>query len=300
MRIFKGFTFLVGLICLIVGVAGLAWVINSRDVLGSGGASALGNIDLFKTVPASSVKNLDVHSDVGTIVFKRIDGDEIRAHFTGTVTDQDKNNWKLTASTSSDGTWTVEATNGSHFHIGLDFEQLLSLVRNGFTKQLVLEISLPNQVYDQIKVRTNTGKLELGDLQANVLEARADTGAIELDSFQGKELRLEADTGSIEFRNVQASGNVYAQTDTGRIHGSLKKLASPVTINTDTGSAALELPADSQASIELKTDVGRIGIDAPSISYEQKEKRHVQGKLGAGTYKVQIETDTGSTSLIAK
>lgn len=300
MRILKGFTFLIGLVCLIVGVIGLVWVIDTRDVRGSYGASPSGNIDMTKSAPAGSIKKLDVRTDVGAIVFTPTDTDEIKAHLTGTVTDQNKNDWKLTADTSSDGTWKVEATNGKHFNIGLDFEQLLSLMRNGFSKQLVLEISLPKKAYEQITARTNTGKIDLGDVQANVLDARADTGAIDLESFQGKELRLEADTGSIEFKNVQASGKVYAQSDTGRIQGSLKELASPVTMQTDTGSVTLELPTSSQAMIEMKTDLGHIGIDAPTVSYEQKEKHYVQAKMGAGTYKVHIETDTGATSLIAR
>lgn len=298
MRIVKGFTFFIGLVCMIVGVVGLVWVFDTRDV--RGGTSASGNIEMTKTAQAASIKKLDVQTDIGAIVFTAADSDEVKAHLTGTVTERDKDNWKLTAETSSDGTWKVEATSGSHFNFGFDFEQLLNMARNGFSHQLVLEVSLPKKELEQISVRTNAGKIDLGDIQTSALYARADTGAIVLNSFKGKELRLETDTGSIEFKNVQATGSVTAHSDTGRVHGSLKELASPVTMDANTGAVTLELPASSQASLEVKTDVGRVSVEAPTVSYDQKERHYVQAKMGAGTYKVHLETDTGSTSLIAR
>jgi hypothetical protein len=301
MRFIKGGVFLIGLACFIVGAAGVMWVVGTRDVKGS---SAPGTFDQTKTVPAAGIKSLNVTADVGSIVFTQGAGGEIKAHFTGSVPESQKDDWTLTAETGADGAWNVKASSGNHnrFPFGLDFSRLVTAIASGtFPQQMRLEITLPQQAYENITVRTDTGRIQLGDVQADTLDARTATGAIELSSFKGKTLKLHTDTGAVDFKNVSASGNVTADTHTGRVKGSLAELASPVSMQANTGAVALDLPAGSPARFDLSADIGEISLNSSgTISYEQKDKRHIIALSGAGTHLVRLQTDTGRITVNAK
>jgi DUF4097 and DUF4098 domain-containing protein YvlB len=298
---FKGGVFLVGLACFIVGAAGVIWVVSNRDAKGD---SAPGTLDLTKTAPAAGIKSLNVSVDAGSIVFTPSTGSEMKAHFTGSVPESQKDGWTLTAETSANGTWNVEASSGnrSRSRIGLDFRQLLTDIASGtFPRQLRLEISLPQQTYENIAVHTGAGRIQLGDVQADTLDVRAAAGSIELDAFKGNTLKLHTDTGSVDFKNVSASGSVTADTRTGRVKGSLAELSSPVSMQANTGAVELDLPAASPARFDLSANVGGISLSSSgSLAYEQKEKRRIIAKSGTGTYLVRLQTGTGRISVNAK
>ncbi|KIL40674.1 hypothetical protein SD70_12250 [Gordoniibacillus kamchatkensis] len=296
MRFIKGLVFLVGLVCFIVGAVGVMWVINTQEVRGS---AAPGAIDITRTVPAAGIKSLNVSTDIGAIVFKPGSGSEITARLTGQVPESRKDEWTLTADTGANGTWNVRAANSNRLHFGFEFGELVTaIVSGGFKTPLQLEISLPPQAFDTITVHTDTGRIQLGDMQAGTLDASASTGAIDLESFKGKDLRLHTNTGAISFKNVSATGQVAASTDTGRVAGSLAELASPVTMETNTGAVSLDLPADASAQLDLATDVGKIDVAGSSgLSYQSKDRRHIIAKSGTAAYSVKLKTDTGHVSV---
>jgi DUF4097 and DUF4098 domain-containing protein YvlB len=49
-----------------------------------------------------------------------------------------------------------------------------------------------------MNIQTDTGTINLSDIQADHLTVHTDTGSIHVGHFQGKDIHLETDTGPIE------------------------------------------------------------------------------------------------------
>ncbi|MFC0211085.1 DUF4097 domain-containing protein [Paenibacillus chartarius] len=300
MRIVKGFVFAVGLLCVIVGTVGVVWVVDASGMRNENSSSA--EFDFTKSVDASGIRALQIDTDISEVVFTPSQTNEITAHFTGKSPEKSKSRWQLDAETNN-GTWVVKAQHeGSDFNFGLDIRQLRDIIATGiFTSNHKLEISLPPKAYDKIAVETDTGRIQLGELTADVLDVDSSTGSIAVDSFTGKKITLQTDTGAIRFNKTVATDQVQAESSTGRIEGDLKQLASPVSLQTDTGAVYLDVPGTSDALFNLSNDTGSIDLNASrDVSYETEEEHHVVAKLGTGAYRVKIESSTGAITVNAR
>lgn len=294
MRFIKGFVFVIGLACFLAGAAGVVWVLQTQNVKGA----APDTIDMTKTVPAAGIKSLNVNADIGAVVVKPGSGSDIKARMTGRATEMQKDEWTLTAENGANGTWNVTAANGKPFHFGIDIGQLITSIASGRFPGMQLEITLPPQAYEKIVVHADNGRVRLDDIQADTIDASADNGAVELNAFKGKVLKLHTNNGAIVFKHVIASSSIVAETDNGRVEGSLDELASPVTMKADNGTVWLELPAGSPAQLDLSNDNGDVRLNASGdISYQTKEKHRINAKIGAATQRVKLSTDNGNVTV---
>jgi DUF4097 and DUF4098 domain-containing protein YvlB len=234
-----------------------------------------------------------VDTDVAGVTFlPGGNSDEIKVHMLGTISKAREKDLALSA-VSSNQTWTVNARNQRRFNIGSDVADIKSWFFVEGEKKLRVEVTLPDKVYEEIRVKSNIGSIQLAEIQADRLIAQADTGKIALDSFQGKSLDLQTDTGSITVNKAQ--GNVRLKTDTGSIDASLQQISDTVDAQTDTGSVRLTFAsAPTSASFSLSSDIGRVSFSVPGAVVDTKEKHNVKATIGAGAAKVRVQTDTGS------
>jgi hypothetical protein len=288
MKLSMKLIFATGVACIVIGVAGVAVVLKGTDI-----NAGLTTIDIEKKVAVADIKRLSVDTDVAGVAFlPGGNSDEIKVHMLGTLSKAREKDLDLSA-VSSNQTWTVNARTQKSFNFGFNVADIKSWFLVESEKKLRLEVTLPDKVYEEIRIKSSIGSIQLTEIQADRLTAQADTGKIALDSFNGKSLDLGTDTGAITVK--QAQGNVRLKTDTGSIDATLQQLADTVDVQSNTGSVRLTFAsAPTSATFSLSSDIGRVSLSVPGAVVDAKEKHNVKATIGAGAAKVRVQTDTGS------
>jgi len=133
--------------------------------------------------------------------------------------------------------------------------------------------------YGRIEAGTTNGSITVKDA-AGELEAGTTNGNIHVDRFEG---RVEAETtnGSIKLQEVTFKDGISAETTNGSI---TLAVASPETLNAD---------------LSARTTNGSVTVDFPITLQNLKgSKKHIEGKIGQGGPRIELETTNGSIKLI--
>jgi len=161
-------------------------------------------------------------------------------------------------------------------------------------RQLDLEIALPDKVYQDLRLRSNTGDFEsLIPLQADQLELTTDTGDMRLKGYTGNHLNASSETGDMDFSQVK--GAVSIRTATGDISDlELLELTQDVSIETSTGDVTVKLRnAPKAVVLEMESDTGEVRTELNNLTFEKKEDREIRGALGTGGATIKLQSATG-------
>ncbi|MCM3389674.1 DUF4097 family beta strand repeat-containing protein [Ureibacillus chungkukjangi] len=188
-------------------------------------------------------------------------------------------------------------------------------------KTIDVSIQLPQKLYDQMKVESDNGKIEIESQQAKHMKFKTDHGKIHLKSLLASTLKAKTDNGRIvldhsNFTNViattdngricvdhsrsekfelstdngrielnEVSGEIWATTDNGRIEGYIPQVTKPLQWKTDNGSIVLKTDEVlNNVTLSVKSDFGRISV------YGEKGKKF---QFGDGTIPIRFKTDNG-------
>src|SRR6185295_18542377 len=100
--------------------------------------------------------------------------------------------------------------------------------------------------------------------------------------------------GSIRF-STSSSGE--AETVNGSITASLGRTESPMSFSTVNGRIRLSLPRDASAELQASTMNGRITSDFPLHGGGRQNQNHMQGTIGAGGARLELETLNGDIEI---
>lgn len=290
MKLPMKFILLTGVVCFTIGIVGLVNILKDTNF-----DEGLAMIDIEKKIAAADISKLSIQSDIAAIQFIPGTGDEIKVHMTGAVTKKQETEAKLEVNQIGN-TWNVDAsTFGKKINSGISLDEIKRWFAQG-DKKLRVEVTLPAKALEEIRVKTNIGSIDLGEVQADSLDVQADTGRITLNSFQGRKVSLETDTGSISV--LSAQGDVRLKTDTGSITATLDEVKNSVDAQSDTGRIELILAKKlSSAAFDLSTDLGRVELDVPEAQIVEKSRNMIKAKIGTGETKIKAKTDTGSVTV---
>ncbi|MBP1992667.1 DUF4097 family beta strand repeat-containing protein [Paenibacillus eucommiae] len=294
---------LTGIICVIVGVIGVAVLMQGTSL-----TSGLTSIDIKKDVAAQDVNNLIIEADIGGVVFLPAENSDISVHLLGMVSKKRAEECDLTTQITSNQTLQVQACKQKNnwFNIGVNIADIRSWLFTDSEQKLRVEVYLPKKAFEQVTVKTDTGSIQLGDLQANKLNAKTDTGSVSINSFQGNNIDLQTDVGRIEIKDAQ--GEIRLKTNTGKIIAALQNNWSSLDARTDTGKIEIETSKGSSAGeqkatrVYLKTDTGSIHAVLPQVG------NGVEAQSDVGSVTLQfltppndanfyLTTDVGSVNL---
>jgi DUF4097 and DUF4098 domain-containing protein YvlB len=100
--------------------------------------------------------------------------------------------------------------------------------------------------------------------------------------------------GSIRF---STSGSGEAETVNGSITASLGRIESPMTFSTVNGRIRLSLPRNASAELRADTMNGQISSDVPLQGDGRQNQNHMQGRIGAGGARLELETLNGDIEI---
>ncbi|MNI01476.1 hypothetical protein D3C73_543200 [compost metagenome] len=279
-----------GALCFTIGVVGLLNILQETDF-----EDGLSTVNIEKKIPATDTTKLSIRTDIAAVTFVKGNTDEIKVHMTGSVTAAQQQVARINTDKVG-STWKIEAISERRaFVTGLQLEDVKSwFVSN--EKQLKVEVTLPPKILEEIKLESDTGSLNLGDIDAVILNASSDTGRITVGQFQGKQLNLESDTGRILVNKAQ--GSLQLSSSTGAIEVTQLDPQSSVNAETDVGSIRLDFTsAPLSTSFDLFTDVGHTSLNVPNVQIEKKERALIKATTGSGSAKIKARTSTGSIEI---
>lgn len=194
-------------------------------------------------------------------------------------------------------------------------------INMNFSSDVHVIIQLPQQLYEQILVKNDNGKIQIAEQQAKAIGLETDNGKIILKSLLASKMKAETDNGRIEIekshftqavfstdngrivsKNSKADkfefstdngrielndvvGEIHATTDNGRIEGYIPVITKPIVFKSDNGSITLTTDEKIEnAALSVKSDFGRISV------YGEKGKSFV---FGEGNIPIRLKTDAG-------
>ena len=266
-------------ILIVVGIAGAWWLSDSVG----------GTITIEERVNIENIESVSIRTSVQSVRIHHAANSEARIISSGIPT-----NATLTAEVVN-GVLTVETRWPRQF--GINF--------GSFTERPTLDVYLPTTMYEQITIRTSTGRIEISDFTVNDLQIEATTGAVEVSDIigdvnirtstgritasgiTGDDLYFRATTGNVELTDMR--GDVNVQTSTGRI------TASGVTgddfyFRVTTGNVEL---SHVTGHIDGQTSTGRITINNTTIA----QNMNLQATTGNVAINLEREPENARFSL---
>lgn len=160
------------------------------------------------------------------------------------------------------------------------------------SNQVELNLSLPKQLYAEVEIETNVGRIEIDELEALQLNVKTGVGKVLVDRFMGDKASIRSDVGLIQVEKSMAAFDL--RTHTGKIEMILDSIEQDIFIQSDTGKVdVVSQKAPEALTLRLKSDVGGISTDVPDLTIEEKSEHEVSGKIGSGGPIVDIRTDVG-------
>lgn len=165
-----------------------------------------------------------------------------------------------------------------------------------------------------LSLDTGSGNIEVTGAQGDI---SLDTGSgdVTVSGVKGKELSIDTGSGDVEGTDLDAtdlsidtgSGSIRIaatttrrlslDTGSGDVRADLVTTPDDTDVDTGSGDVTLRLPTDASATVSLDTGSGEFTVELP-LTVTRKEESNLQGKLGSGKGRIEIETGSGNISLL--
>ncbi|CAM4319635.1 DUF4097 and DUF4098 domain-containing protein YvlB [Paenibacillus endophyticus] len=269
----------VAIIMLGIGIICAFFVFNENDLIKFKGDTYTDEI----TVDASDIRSIHTETDTFDITFVHSDSQDVKMKLEGNVSKKLKDKIIFKADKKGDALYIVGDTkNGFNFGISI--------------VNLKMTIELPDKIWDTFDVESDTGKIDIDQIQGNKLLLSADTGNLNISNYSFKQIEFDTDTGNATF--TDGEGPIKGETDTGNIRLEAAQLQSDVSFNTDTGNITVNVDKQPESAlIKIRKDTGRSQIDWSGFEIDKESGNTVERSIGSGDVKISIESDTGNIKL---
>ena len=169
----------------------------------------------------------------------------------------------------------------------------------GYVQSPKITVYITNDTFDSIKIKTDTGDTEFGDISAENIDLSSDTGDIRLLRVDGDGLKADTDTGDLDFNEISV-GSLDIKTDTGDVRLAKTVATGDYNIKTDTGDISFD--GCDAANLYIKSDTGDVSgtllKDKEFVTKSDTGDEKVPSTAGDG--KCEITTQTGDINISIK
>ncbi|WP_274365467.1 DUF4097 family beta strand repeat-containing protein [Paenibacillus thermotolerans] len=133
-----------------------------------------------------------------------------------------------------------------------------------------------------------------GDISAQVSEGDVEATTIngDIEAIATGRVDAKSTNGSLKVRGVQ--GSLRASTTNGDIEISPSAIGGDWHVDTSWGDITIEFPSEGDYTLSGKTVIGEVEVQGADslLSGFTVKSRSVEGKVGDGTYKVEVQTQS--------
>lgn len=151
-------------------------------------------------------------------------------------------------------------------------------------------------VTGNVNLDTGSGNVTVGGVQGDDLRIDTGSGNVTLDRADVRTLNIDTGSGGADATAVKAQ-DLSISTGSGDVTLVLLAGGGSITIDTGSGEVVATLPADYGADVLLDTGSGEIDLGSIPVTVRRIEENHVEGRIGDGRGRLQIETGSGGVRL---
>ncbi|KEK24445.1 DUF4097 family beta strand repeat-containing protein [Bacillus gaemokensis] len=187
----------------------------------------------------------------------------------------------------------------------------------GTTAGVKLQVKVPKQLYENVKVITSSGDFvakeieaktvnintssgDISLLQFNInekLTAKTSSGAIETNKSKVKVANLETSSGKIRVDGLHARESAFT-TSSGDIEYNTRSLQGEIECHTSSGDVKMKIDTLPESlKVEFDGGSGKADLDIAGLLYEEKSKNKLIGVKGTGENKMKVKTSSGDFKL---
>jgi len=274
MRNYKTLSKFVAIAILAVGLTGCANTVTSltgqmeESVIGEGSGSGELVTKWEKSFATGDFDRIQVKTEAMAVYVTQNAGDRAEV--------------KLLVDKSIDNRFNFDASvKSKELQIQVDEEnESFRLSSKGQKGERKLLLSLPDKLYDQVKIQNDFGLVDVKDLETDRTEINVSAGSIRLNRVSGV-MKLETNAGEIVAEGIRLENDLSAKTDVGEIKIQLDQ--TPV-----------------NAKLNLQSDVGKVTADLENIDYNVNATNEKIGSIGSKGPLLEAHTNVGSIRVDAK
>ncbi|GFN32838.1 DUF4097 family beta strand repeat-containing protein [Paenibacillus xylaniclasticus] len=262
----------IGLILVAVGVAGLfsPWS-NWRN-------ESIKTVEVNEQhrVPVKDVKRLFIEMDSENVRVVQGDGSDIVIRVEGKVSAKNSERKKID----------IDVSNGTLHARKPDWG--ITVGYNVYSLKLIVEV--PGAAYDAINIETDSGNIELHDLEFGKVKLDSDSGDILAQQIKAQSIKLETDSGDAVLEDT--AGEIIAVSDSGDFYWKGPEFIWPIKVKSDSGDVAFDVGhKPEQATVKYKSDSGYGVIEWDGDEVDSGES--IKEVYGSGAPMINVVTDSG-------
>lgn len=187
----------------------------------------------------------------------------------------------------------------------------------GTAADVNLQVKVPKEIYDTVKVTTSSGDFVAKEIETKVAEintssgdvslshskvnekltAKTSSGKIKTDKSEIEVAKLKTRSGKIRVEGLH-SKELAANTSSGDIEYNDRSLRGEVECNTSSGDVKMQFDTFPESlRVEFDGSSGKADINVAGLLYEEKSKNQLVGVKGTGENKVKVKTSSGDFKL---
>jgi len=151
-------------------------------------------------------------------------------------------------------------------------------------------------VTGNVNLDTGSGNVTASGIQGYELRIDTGSGDVTLDRAEVRSLLIDTGSGNADATAVKAQ-DLSISTGSGNVTLVLLAGGGSIEIDTGSGEVVATLPPDYGADVLLDTGSGEIDLGSIPVTVRRIEENHVEGRIGDGRGRLQIETGSGGVRL---
>lgn len=238
-----------------------------------------------RTFESNGVSGVDVETHNGSVSFDGQSGDGAGQV---TVTKITRGTTQEEAEAAMNAIEVFVEPKGDTIQLGWRWK---TLKKRNWSADVSFDIKAPGRM--NLDVETHNGEIKIAGVNGDV-DIETHNGEINV-STGGKALEAESHNG--EINAVFAGTRVELSSHNGEVTADLSRCATVTgSVTSHNGAVQVSVGAGTSASLEARSNNGGIDCEAP-LTDMKKSKRSLDGKLGSGGGKLEIETHNGAIAI---
>ncbi|WP_102261524.1 LiaG family protein [Mesobacillus jeotgali] len=146
----------------------------------------------------------------------------------------------------------------------------------------------------ELAIDIGSGRMVLENLDVETYVHHSSSGEVEINSVAAGSGSFEVSSGSVNVKNY--SGKLDADVSSGELEIQMDSLRDDVDLNVSSGNIELDLPDDTDFTLNGKISSGDLSSDFPLENKEETDNR-LSGKHGSGKYKINADVSSGNIEI---
>jgi DUF4097 and DUF4098 domain-containing protein YvlB len=147
-----------------------------------------------------------------------------------------------------------------------------------------------------LNVDTGSGGISIDRVTGGVLRLDSGSGGVQASDINVKEFTADVGSGGLRASRMRAP-QVNVETGSGGAMLELLSEVERVVVETGSGGVTIRAPATLSAEVQVETGSGGFQTDF-AITTRRFSRNHVEGRIGEGRGRIQVEAGSGTVRLL--